>query len=132
MMDVVVNIGTYLCLQFCGFPTEPTVREVEDREVDALEIPLGVCAFYFFDLISGTVDGVPVSSEELNRSKTYIVGFLYTLDEVRELPGMETLVEIAGDNLNEGDGLILSPSGEWFAFEPDCHEAWAHEVRVPD
>lgn len=102
--------------------SEKSTRPVESRDPSKLNIPKGVFAFTFFDIISAivAVDGMSVKlkSDRLNVSgKHFYGGTVYTLSELRrEFPGDRTLIANIEDY---GAKAIQCRTGNWQPFMDD-------------
>lgn len=96
---------------------ETSVREVQSRDVEKLEVPKNAFGFQFFDVLTTTQEGVELTSDRLNESPMhYYGGRIMTLEEVRaEMPDATTL--ISNMEGNGYDRVIRCTQGNFKPFE---------------
>lgn len=117
MDNVTIELKTYVEFFMPGimFPNT-TIREVKDRNANALLVPPGVYKFVYFDMREITYLGdVYTSDKRLNVSGNYYIGgTVHTLDDIPNTEQYRILL----DNMrcNHWDRMIECSTGNWQPF----------------
>jgi hypothetical protein len=98
------------------FPEEKS-ESIATRDVEALTIPDGVYAFRFWDREERLVNGEVLKGAAKNRSGRYVLGVVYSLDEIKDnipqLGESDHRVLLTNMEVNKYAHVVRCPAGNW-------------------
>jgi hypothetical protein len=98
-------------------------REVTSRDPLAVDLPRGAYAFRFYDIVEGEIDGTPVRSERVDRSKTYYPGGeIRSLEECRARSRASSILVMNMES-NRWSHVIFGAGDMWAQpYDPEKDE----------
>ena len=107
---------TYVEFMYPGsFFSETESKLVTSRRMLLADVPRNAFGYSFYDLESTILNGETLTGKPKNKSKIFLIGKPYTLDELRALFGSQADMRVLISNVerNKWRGAVLCRSGNW-------------------